>query len=86
MGQNMVFDGCQSFGLHHTLRDLHQSHKFDPDHLLGRYKKAGAKYFCSMAVHHDGFDLWDSKYQPRWNAVATGPLDGNPGTMCRRAG
>ena len=47
--------------------------KFDPDHLLGLYKKAGAKYFCSMAVHHDGFDLWDSEYQPRWNAVATGP-------------
>ena len=47
--------------------------RFDPDHLLGLYKKAGAKYFCSMAVHHDGFDLWDSKYQPRWNAVATGP-------------
>ena len=47
--------------------------KFDPDHLLGLYKKAGAKYFCSMAVHHDGFDLWNSKYQPRWNSVATGP-------------
>ena len=47
--------------------------KFDPDHLLGLYKKAGAKYFCSMAVHHDGFDLWDSKHQPRWNAVAMGP-------------
>ena len=49
--------------------------KFDPDHLLGLYKKAGAKYFCSMAVHHDGFDLWDSTYQPRWNAVATGPSE-----------
>ena len=47
--------------------------KFDPEHLLGLYKRAGAKYFCSMAVHHDGFDLWDSRYQPRWNAVATGP-------------
>ena len=47
--------------------------KFDPDHLLGLYKKAGAKYFCSMAVHHDNFDLWNSKYQPRWNAVAMGP-------------
>ena len=47
--------------------------KFDPDHLLHLYKKAGAKYFCSMAVHHDGFDLWDSKYQPRWNSAAMGP-------------
>jgi alpha-L-fucosidase len=52
---------------------LWKADKFDPNHLLGLYKKAGAKYFCSMAVHHDGFDLWNSKYQPRWNSVATGP-------------
>ncbi|MBV8070108.1 MAG: alpha-L-fucosidase, partial [Acidobacteriaceae bacterium] len=37
------------------------------------YKKAGAKYFCSMAVHHDNFDLWNSKYQARWNSVVMGP-------------
>ena len=47
--------------------------KFDADHLMQLYKKAGAKYFCSMGVHHDNFDLWNSKYQPRWNAVASGP-------------
>jgi alpha-L-fucosidase len=47
--------------------------RFDPDHLLGLYKKAGAKYFCSMAVHHDNFDLWNSRYQPHWNAVSMGP-------------
>ena len=47
--------------------------QFDPGHLMQLYKKAGAKYFCSMGVHHDGFDLWNSKYQPRWNAVASGP-------------
>lgn len=46
---------------------------FDPDHLLQLYKKAGAKYFCSMAVHHDNFDLWNSKFQPHWNSVAMGP-------------
>jgi alpha-L-fucosidase len=47
--------------------------QFDADHLIGLYKNAGAKYFVSMGVHHDGFDLWNSKYQPRWNAVASGP-------------
>ncbi len=47
--------------------------KFDPNYLMGLYKKAGAKYFVSMGVHHDGFDLWNSKYQPRWNAAASGP-------------
>ncbi len=46
--------------------------KWDPEHLMGLYKKAGAKYFFSMGVHHDNFDLWDSKYT-RWNAVNMGP-------------
>jgi alpha-L-fucosidase len=45
---------------------------FDPDHLLGLYKKAGAKYFVSLGVHLDNFDLWDSKHT-RWNAVRMGP-------------
>ena len=26
-----------------------------------------------MAVHHDNFDMWDSKYQPRWNSMNYGP-------------
>ena len=47
--------------------------RFDPNYLISLYKKAGAKYFMSMGVHHDNFDLWNSKYQPRWNATATGP-------------
>jgi alpha-L-fucosidase len=46
---------------------------FDPEHLIGMYRKAGAKYFCSMGVHHDNFDLWNSKFQPVWNAAASGP-------------
>ena len=50
-----------------------KAEKFDADHLMQLYKKAGAKYFCSMGVHHDGFDLWKSAHQPRWNAVAAGP-------------
>jgi alpha-L-fucosidase len=50
-----------------------KARNFDPDYLLGLYKKAGAKFFVSMGVHHDNFDLWESKYQPRWNAAAVGP-------------
>jgi len=45
---------------------------FDPDHLLKFYKDNGAKYFMALAVHHDNFDLWNSKYQP-WNSVVLGP-------------
>lgn len=45
--------------------------QFDPDQLVGLYKNAGAKYFMSMGVHVDNFDMWNSKYQ-RWNAAKMG--------------
>jgi alpha-L-fucosidase len=45
---------------------------FDPQALMKRYKRAGAKYFMSMGVHHDNFDLWNS-HHTRWNAVNMGP-------------
>jgi alpha-L-fucosidase len=45
---------------------------WDPDELIARYKKAGAKLFIALANHHDGFDAWDSKHQP-WNAASFGP-------------
>src|SRR5579863_6487553 len=49
-----------------------KAEKFDADYLVGLYKKAGAKYFMSMGVHHDNFDLWNSKYN-LWNSVKMGP-------------
>ncbi|HLJ51545.1 MAG TPA: alpha-L-fucosidase [Bryobacteraceae bacterium] len=49
-----------------------KAEKFDPAYLMSLYKKAGAKYFVSMGVHHDNFDLWNSKLNP-WNAVSMGP-------------
>ena len=45
---------------------------WDPDELITRYKKAGARLFIALANHHDGFDSWKSKHQP-WNSVAIGP-------------
>ncbi len=49
-----------------------KAEKFDPDALMTLYKNAGAKYFVSMGVHHDNFDLWNSKLN-EWNAVNMGP-------------
>ncbi len=45
---------------------------WDPDALIERYKKAGAKFFIALANHHDSFDTWNSKHQP-WNAQNIGP-------------
>ena len=49
-----------------------KAERFDPDYLMGLYKKAGARYFMTMGVHHDNFDLWNSRHN-RWNAVTMGP-------------
>lgn len=45
---------------------------WEPDDLIARYKKAGARIFIALANHHDSFDAWDSKHQP-WNSAEFGP-------------
>lgn len=49
-----------------------KAEKWEPERLMALYKAAGAKYFVSMGVHHDNFDLWNSKHHS-WNAVQHGP-------------
>jgi alpha-L-fucosidase len=45
---------------------------WEPETLMRRYKRAGARYFVSLGVHCDNFDCWASKHH-RWNAVNFGP-------------
>lgn len=45
---------------------------WQPEYLLKRYLKAGARYFMAMGCHHDNFDLFASKHHA-WNAVRVGP-------------
>ena len=52
---------------------LWKAERWDPEQLMALYKRVGAKYFVSMATHHDNFFLWDSKIH-RWNAVNMGPM------------
>lgn len=49
-----------------------KAEEWNPNRLMKLYKEAGAKFFVSMGVHHDNFDLWDSSFH-RWNAVKMGP-------------
>jgi alpha-L-fucosidase len=51
---------------------LFTADKFDPEGLMAEFKEMGARLFLSMGVHHDNFDMWNSKYH-RWNAVKMGP-------------
>jgi alpha-L-fucosidase len=51
---------------------LWKGENWDPERLMKLYKKAGAKYFCAIAQHHDNIDCWNSRFH-RWNSVKMGP-------------
>lgn len=51
---------------------LWKAERWNPENLMKLYKKVGAKYFVSMATHHDNFFLWDSNIH-KWNSVKMGP-------------
>lgn len=63
---------------------LWKAERFDPEALMDLYTAAGAKYFVSMGVHHDNFDLWNSRGR-RWNAVEMGPKRDIVGEFSRAA-
>lgn len=46
--------------------------KLDPEALTKLYQKSGARFLMIQGVHHDNYDLWNSKFQP-WNSVNIGP-------------
>ncbi|MBB3188106.1 alpha-L-fucosidase [Microbacter margulisiae] len=59
--------------------------KLDPAKLTKIYQDAGARFLIIQGVHHDNFDLWNSRYQP-WNSVNIGPkldLIGEWAKACR---
>lgn len=82
--RNMYMEGSDSYKYHlehyghpsefghKDIIELWKAENFDPDHLMQLYKRMGAKFFVSMGVHHDNFDLWNSKHHS-WNAVNKGP-------------
>ncbi len=71
------------FGYKDTIPNW-KAERFDPEHLIDLYKKAGAKYFMSMGVHHDNFDMWNSTHQS-WNAAKMGPKIDIVGMWARAA-
>ena len=65
-----------------------RAERWDPDALVARYARAGARYFMALACHHDNFDTYDSAHH-RWNATRVGPrrdLIGGWARAARRAG
>jgi alpha-L-fucosidase len=46
--------------------------KFNADEWADLFEKSGARFAGPVAVHHDGFCMWDTKYSD-WNAAKMGP-------------
>jgi alpha-L-fucosidase len=57
---------------------------WQPEALMALYKKAGARYFMSMANHHDNFDNFNSRHHA-WNSVRVGPKRDIVGTWEKAA-
>ncbi|MBR5736616.1 MAG: alpha-L-fucosidase [Bacteroidales bacterium] len=98
--RNMYDENSQNYRYNIDTRDhpsrfgfkdwIHEwkAENWDPDALIKLYKETGARYFMTLANHHDNFDLFDSKYQS-WNSVALGPekdIVGGWAEACRKYG
>ena len=55
-----------------------------PGELLDLYVKAGARYFVSLANHHDNFDNFTSRFHD-WNSTRVGPKRDIVGTWAKAA-
>lgn len=74
-------------GYKEVLRDWNPT-KLDPAKLTRIYEDAGARFLMIQGVHHDNFDLWNSKYH-QWNSVNIGPkrdIIGEWAKACRAEG
>jgi alpha-L-fucosidase len=54
------------------VQNLWTADRWEPEALIARYKKAGARYFMALANHHDNLDCYDSRYHA-WNSLRVGP-------------
>jgi alpha-L-fucosidase len=65
-----------------------KAENWQPEELINRYARAGARYFFAMACHHDNLDLFASRHHA-WNSVRVGPKKDILGTwapLVREAG
>ncbi|MBW6530918.1 alpha-L-fucosidase [Sphingomonas sp. RRHST34] len=66
------------------IQNLWKAERWDPQALVERYKRVGAKYFMALACHHDNLDCYDSRYHA-WNSLRVGPKRDVVGTWERAA-
>ena len=66
------------------IQNVWTADRWDPDALIAKYQKAGARYFVALACHHDNLDCYDSRYHA-WNSTRVGPKRDIVGTWAKAA-
>ncbi len=51
---------------------MFRGENFDADEWVSLFKESGAEYVMPVAEHHDGFAMYETKFN-RWNSVNMGP-------------
>ncbi len=69
---------------YHDLVDLWKAEKWDADVWAQLAVDSGAKFFCMMGMHHDGFALYDSDLTS-WDSVEKGPKRDFVGEVSRES-
>ena len=67
---------------YHDLFPLFTAQSFNAEEWADLFFLAGAKFAGPVAMHHDGFAMWDSAVTP-WNSMAIGPRRDVVGEMGR---
>jgi len=69
------------FGYHDFI-PMFKAEKWDPDRWAKVFKDAGADFAGPIAEHHDGFAMWDTKFD-QYNSMDMGPHRDVVGEMVR---
>lgn len=67
---------------YHDLVPLFKAENYNAEDWADLFFMAGAKFAGPVAMHHDGYAMWDSKITP-WNAANSGPKVDILGTLSK---
>ncbi|MFI3321266.1 MAG: alpha-L-fucosidase [Rikenellaceae bacterium] len=67
---------------YHQFADMFKAENFDAKEWAQLFKKSGARFAGPVAIHHDGYAMWDSKVNP-WNTKTIGPMKDITGELLK---
>ena len=69
--QEKTYGPLEKFGYKDFI-PMFTGEKFNAEEWADLFQKSGARFAGPVAVHHDGFCMWDTKYS-EWNSLKMGP-------------